>query len=341
MVTDAPAPLPAQARLRDVAQAAGVSLATASKALNGKNEVNASTRQRVQEAADRLGFVPNTLVQAMLQGRSGTVGLITNDLDGRFAMPILMGAEDAFGAGKMSVFLCDAREDAIREQYHLTALLGRRVDGIIVVGSNTDQRPPLAARIPIPVVYAYAPSTDPGDAAVIVDERRGGAMAVEHLIATGRRRIAHISGDVSYTAARDRAAGALAACEDAGLTMVGPVRYGTWTEAWGRAATPAVLADRADAILCGSDQIARGVLDALRDASVSVPDQVAVASFDNWEPMIAGTRPSLTSMDMQLGLIGKRAAERLFEILSGTETHSGIEKLIPRLVVRGSTVAGA
>src|SRR6187402_402568 len=108
--------------LNDVAKLAGVSIATVSKALNGRSQVRAETRERVQEAAARLNFTPNPLALGLLAGRTGTVGLLTNDLEGRFSLPILMGAEDAFGADSISVLLCDARGDAIREQHHLKAL---------------------------------------------------------------------------------------------------------------------------------------------------------------------------------------------------------------------------
>lgn len=97
-----------------------------------------------------------------MAGQTGTAGLLTNDIEGRFSLPILMGAEDAFGAGKISVFLCDARDDTICEQYYLNALLGRRVNGLIVVGNRTDPRASLGRELPVPVVYAYAPSTDEG-----------------------------------------------------------------------------------------------------------------------------------------------------------------------------------
>ena len=84
--------------LSEVARIAGVSLSTASKAMNGRGDVSASTRKRVLEAADQLGFTPNQLARSLLAGRTGTVGLLTSDLEGRFVIPILMGAEDAFGA---------------------------------------------------------------------------------------------------------------------------------------------------------------------------------------------------------------------------------------------------
>ncbi len=333
---------PRTVTLRDVAQLAGVSVATASKALNGRADVRPDTRRRVEDVAARLAFTPNSLAQAMLAGQTGTVGLLTNDLVGRFSLPILMGAEDATGAGRMSVFLCDARGDAIREQHHLRALLGRRVDGIIVVGSATDPRPSLGHHVPVPVVYVYAPSDDPEDTSLVADNVRAGALAVEHLLATGRRRIAHVSGDVAYAAAHDRARGVDERLDAAGLERVGPVRFGSWTESWGRTAARIVLDEGAevDAILCGSDQIARGVLDTLRDRGVDVPGDVAVMGFDNWDAMISGSRPSLTTVDMQFETMGRRAAELLFAAIEGRPSH-GVEAIEPRVVVRGSTAVGA
>src|SRR5690349_15204001 len=324
--------------LSDVARLAGVSIATASKALNGRSQVRAETRQRVIEAAERLAFRPNQLARGLLVGRSGTVGLLTSDLEGRFSIPILMGAEDAFGAGEVAVFLCDARGDAIREQHHVRALLGRRVDGLIVVGSRTDPRPSLGRELPVPVVYAYAPSDDPADLSIVCDNVAAGRLAIEHLIACGRTRIAHITGDPDYGAARDRAQGARAALKDAGLSLVGDVRYGAWSEGWGRAATAMLLSQEpdVDAIFCGSDQVARGVLDAVRERGRDVPDDVAVMGFDNWEVLTTDARPPLTSVDMNLEEIGRAAARALFAALDGSP-RSGLETLPCRLVIRGST----
>jgi LacI family transcriptional regulator len=327
--------------LKDVALLAGVSIATASKALNGRDQVHPETRQRVLEIAQRISFTPNTLARGLLAGRSGTVGLLTNDLEGRFSIPILKGAEDAFGAGKISVFLCDSRGDAIRESYHLEALLGRRVDGLIVVGSRTEPRPPLGS-LPVPVVYAYAPSLDPADVSLLPDNTAAGRMAAEHLVSLGRRRIGHLTGDPGYAAARDRADGVAMALGAAGLTLVGDqVLYGHWSEAWGRAAAGALLDQHPDldAIVCGSDQIARGALETLRDRGLDVPRSVAVVSFDNWEILAAESKPPLTSVDMNFEQLGRLAAHRLSQMMDG-ETHSGVQMLPCRLVIRGSSVDG-
>ncbi|MCU1544123.1 MAG: transcriptional regulator, LacI family [Microbacteriaceae bacterium] len=334
-----PVPILRAVTLTDVAKAAGVSVATASKALNGRDQVKAETRDRVHRVAEKLSFQPNALARGLLAGRSGTVGLLTNDLEGRFSIPVLMGAEDAVGADRMSVFLCDARGDSIREQYHVQALLSRRVDGLIVVGSSTDARPSLG-ELPVPVVYAYAPSENPDDLSLISDNVGGGRLAAEHLIRSGRTRIAHITGDPTYAAARDRATGVTAALEDAGLPLVGDrVMFGEWNEGWGRGATRMLFANHPeiDAIVAGSDQIARGVLDSLHELDVGVPRDVAVISFDNWAILATNSRPQLTSVDLRLEQLGRLAAQRLLEAIGGTR-HSGVEALACRVVTRESTM---
>jgi LacI family transcriptional regulator len=329
------------ATLSDVAKLAGVSIATASKAINGRDEVAPATRQRVLDAAKQISFTPNELARGLINGRTGTVGLLTSDLEGRFVIPILMGAEDAFGSGQVNVFLCDARGDSIREQHHLNALLTRRVDGIIVVGRSTDPRPSLGYNIPVPVVYAYAPSEDPTDSSLTPDNRAGGRLAIEHLIACGRTRIAIVTGDPGYAAARDRVVGAEEALAAAGLPLVGTPMFSEWSEHWGRDASAMLLRQHPDidGIVAGSDQIARGVLDTVRDLGRDVPSDVAVVSFDNWEILATNARPELTSIDANLQQLGRAAATRIFEAIDGVEMRAGVEYLPTRLVIRGSTIA--
>lgn len=256
-------------------------------------------------------------------------------------IPILMGAEDAFGAGQINVFLCDARGDAIREQHHLKALLSRRVDGIIVVGRQTDPRPSLGQDLPVPVVYAYAPSDDPRDLSLTPDNYAGGRLAIEHLIACGRSRIALITGDPAYAAAQDRVAGARAGLAAAGLELVGEPMFSEWTEHWGRDAAAIVLQRHpdVDAIFCGSDQIARGVLDTARDLGRSVPEDLAVMGYDNWEVLSTNSRPELTSIDANLQQLGRQAAQRVFDAIDGVNIGQGSHHLPVRLVIRGSTIA--
>jgi LacI family transcriptional regulator len=328
-----------RATIRDVAAEAGVSIGTASKALNGQGKLRAETRERVAEAAQRLGFAPNTLAQALLAGRSFTVGLITTDSFGRFSIPVMLGAEDALGTGQVSVFMCDTREDPDRERRYIEMLSARRVDGLIVTGRRVEPRPPVVAGPGIPVVYAMTQPLGEDGPAVLPDDEGGGRAAAEHLLAAGRSRIGHITGPERFLAARQRAAGFSAALEAKGLEPHGGVRSGEWSERWGRQAAARLLADRPDldAIFCGSDQIARGVGDTLRAAGRRIPGDVALVGFDNWEPMALGAQPPLTSVDMCLEEVGRAAAELLLAAIAD-EPARGVQIVASRLVVRQSSL---
>jgi len=324
--------------IRDVAAEAGVSIGTASKALNGQGKLRAETRERVAEAAQRLGFAPNTLAQALLAGRSFTVGLITTDSFGRFSIPVMLGAEDALGTGQVSVFMCDTRDDPERERRYVEMLAARRVDGLIVTGRRIEPRPAVVAGPGIPVVYAMTQPIGEDGPAVLPDDEGGGRAAAEHLLAGGRRRIGHIAGPERFLCARKRAVGFGDALAAACLKPHGGMRYGEWSERWGREAARQLLDDRpdTDAIFCGSDQIARGVGDTLREAGRAIPDDVALVGFDNWEPMALGAQPSLSSVDMCLEEVGREAAGLLLAAIADEPEH-GTRMVPTRLVVRQSS----
>lgn len=324
----------------DVAARAGVSNGTVSKALNGRGQLRPETRDRVAAAARDLGWQPNIFARSLTSDRSYTVGLITTDSFGRFTSPVMMGAEDTLGAGEISVLLCDGRGDPIRERHHLKTLLARRVDGIIVTGRRLEPRPPIGTGLPVPVVYAFAQSQRDEDTSIINDDAEGARLAIRHLLMTGRTKIAHVTGPARHVSARLRADATTALLEQSGLRMVGgdPL-WGEWTEAWGREAVALLLLrsdDPCDAIFCGSDQIARGVIEALREAGVQVPADVGVVGFDNWEVMSLATRPLLTTVDLDLGQLGRYAATKLLDAIDG-RPDPGLHTLPSRLVIRQST----
>lgn len=325
--------------IRDVAAAADVSIGTASKALNGRGRMRDETRDRVLAAAERLGFRPNPLAQGLLAGRTYTVGLVTGDSFGRFSIPVMLGAEDALGAGQISVFMCDTRDDPIRERHYVERLLARRVEGIIVTGRRTEPRAGIGHDLPVPVVYAMTQSTDDSDVSIIPDDEGGGALAARHLMATGRTRIGHVTGPQRFQAARRRAQGLTTALASAGLSPAGEILYGQWSEEWGRQGADVLLhaAPDVDAIFCGSDQIARGVAETLRERGRRVPEDVALVGFDNWEPMALGCRPPLTTVDMNLGEIGRMAARHLLDVIAGKPATGGVTIVPASLVLREST----
>jgi len=219
-------------------------------------------------------------------------------------------------------------------------LLMKRVDGIIVTARRADPRAPL--EVPahsVPVLYAFAQASDPKALSLLPDDEGGGRLAGEHLIAAGRRRIAHITGPEDFEAVRHRSAGFRRALEQHGLPWRSrDVISGPWSEAGGHAAVARLLARNAriDAIFCGSDQIARGAVDALRDRGVRVPDDIAVVGFDNWQVIAAATRPPLTSIDMNLHELGRQAGLRLLEMIDGKRLKGGVVRLPCSLVMRES-----
>ena len=219
----------------------------------------------------------------------------------------------------------------MREQTYLRSLVARGVDGIVVTGRRTEPRRPID--VPLPVVYALAASTNPADASVIVDDAAGAATAITHLRGIGRTRIAHITGPADHRSAAERAQ-AIAA------DLCTEPLFGEWSERWGRQATDLVLRQRPDAISCGSDQIARGVCDRLRELGRTVPEDIAVTGYDNWPVMALASRPPLTTVDLRLEDLGRRAATLLLEAIAG-KPHHGVLELPAQLITRESTLGRA
>ncbi len=329
------------ATLRDVAAAAGVSVATASKALNGLGRMTEATRARVRDAAAALRFRPNALARSLVSRRSFTVGLLTDDGYGRFSLPVMAGVSDALADHGVSVFLCNV-EDPGRAQTHVRALLDKRVDGIIATGRRIDRRLPVdLGGLGVPVVYAFTRPA-PGAPALVSDDADGAAQAIAHLARLGRRRIAHVTGPSSFEVVQVRANAARLALRRAGLDAPAPL-VGQWSESWGHSAVEQLWrqgARRPDGIFCGNDQIARGVVDALRARGARVPEDVGVVGFDNWAIVAEASRPPLTSVDMNLAALGREAGLTLLALVEGRPVAPGLRRRPCTLVVRASCGAG-
>lgn len=324
--------------LKDVAEAAGVSVATASKALNDRGRMMAETRTRIQETARRLGFRPNGLAQSLLRRRSFTVGMLTNDTYGRFSLPVMAGISEALVDNGVSVFLCNVEDDPRLGQLHVDAMLEKRVDGIIATGKRIDRHLPVdLSNLGVPIIYAFT-QPDPDSIAFVSDDEGGAREAVEHFVRLGKREIVHVTGPESFDVVHGRAAAYRAVLAENGLAEW-PVRMGAWSERWGHDAIADLFdgaARRPDAVFCGNDQIARGVIDALRERGIDVPGEVGVIGFDNWEIVAAASRPPLTTVDMNLVALGREAGMTLLSLVDGNPVEPGIRKLPCRLVVRQS-----
>ncbi|ALN14924.1 MAG: LacI family transcriptional regulator [Bifidobacterium mongoliense] len=322
-----------RATLADVAAAAGVSVATASKALHNRPRVGAATRERVRRAASELAYVPNAQAQSLVTGRSSSIGLITSDPGGMFSAPIMVGAEDELSASSSTVLLSYARGDPELERRKLDFLVSRNVDGILVVNAEPNPRRPIEA--PIPVVYAYAASTNSSDSSVVVDNVYAGRLAAERLIRAGRTRIGLIGGESRFEAAQDRLTGSLEALARADLGIVGESHLGDWSASWGRTSVRNLIESGIafDGVICQSDVLAQGCIFELMSHGIRIPDDVAVIGHDNWDFIADLSTPRLTTIDNNLSEIGARAARRLMDAIDG-HPDEGIE------AVRGEVVEG-
>lgn len=323
--------------IRDVARLAGVSLGTASKALSGQGRMRPETRRNVEQVAKDIGFHPNDLAQSLHRNRSYTVGIISNDNFGRFTFPIVEALEEQLANERFAVFMSNATDDPERERAHIAALMAKRVDGFVVTARRADRRPKL--QIPLngpPVIYVFSRADDEDALCLLPDDEGGARLGVDHLVRMGRKRIAHVTGPEHFEAVRLRRDGWQKSLREAGIE--GSYLSGVWSEQWGRESVSKLFVDRKtapDAVFCGNDQIARGVIDALREHSIYVPSDVSVVGFDNWEVMAEAARPPLTTVDMNLKEMGRETGRLLMELIGGKHLH-GTRRLPCSLVIRDS-----
>lgn len=324
--------------IHDVARTAGVSVSTVSKALNNNGRMSAETRLRIKQVAEQVGFRPNSLARGLLFKRSFTIGLLTNDTYGRFTLPVMAGISEALVDQGVSVFLCAIEDNPALGRVHVNAMLDKQVDGIIATGKRTDRSLPVdLSRLPVPVVYAFTKGVE-DSVTLTSDDAQGAGLATDWLLQRGRRRLVHITGPQDFLSVRDRAEAFLA---HAGATS--EVLYGAWSENWGHQAVARLWGRGGavpDGIFCGNDQIARGVIDALRERGAQVPNDVSVVGFDNWDIMADQARPPLTSVDMNLRELGKEAGRCVLALAGGKIVEPGLRKLPCRLVVRQSCGGG-
>ncbi|WP_460062534.1 LacI family DNA-binding transcriptional regulator [Streptomyces sp. YKOK-I1] len=324
--------------LTEVARRAGVSLTTASKAINGQARVSDETRHRVLKAARELSYTPNRIARSLITGRSGTVGLVVVDsLAQRFALPILLGAEEALSEIDLSMIISDARGDEARLLQIVDRFHQRKVDGVLVVGDNNAPTPRIG-RIDPPVAYVYG-ETGGNDVVHVPDDLAGARAVTEHVLDLGRRRVAVITGPESGRAVVERMKGVHAALRARRLELAHGVLHTRWSQRSGRAAAEQLLTRVADvdAIICGSDQLAAGAAEAVWASGRSVPDDVVITGYDNWPVFALETDPPLTTVDLNLQTLGAAAVRDLFGMIDGEPVGGGVRLHACTLVVREST----
>ncbi|MGW2523459.1 LacI family DNA-binding transcriptional regulator [Streptomyces sp. NPDC001617] len=328
------------ATLTEVARRAGVSLTTASKAINGQARVSTETRDRVLKAARELSYTPNRIARGLTTGRSGTVGLVVVDsLAQRFALPILLGAEEALSEIDLSMIISDARGDGTRLRQIVDRFRQRKVDGVLVVGDNNALTPRIG-RLDPPVAYVYG-ETGGNDVVHVPDDLSGARAVTDHVLGLDRRRMAVITGPRSGRAVVERVKGVHEVVRAHGVELAHSVVHTQWSQRSGRAAAEDLLlrVPDVDAIVCGSDQLAAGVAEAVRASGRRVPHDVAITGYDNWPVFALETDPPLTTVDMNLQTLGAAAVRDLFGMIDGEPVGGGVRLHACTLVVRGSTSA--
>lgn len=324
--------------LSDVAKLAGVSLSTASKALNGSTRISQATRDRVEEVARRLDFQPNALAQSFARGRSQTIGILTQNAIGTWSAPILVGAASYLGKHEHATLFYDAAFDARVLEASIRKLRARRIDGLLVIGDGPHYTlRSVSHSFSVPVAYVFTSTDGPDDATFVPDGVMAGRLAAEHLIEIGRRRVAHLTA-ADDIAATERLQGLREGLAVAGLAPVAVHARPDWSEDTGAATATELLSSGVefDAIFCGNDHVARGAEKVLLAAGLRVPEDVALVGVDNWEGTIVGqgTR-HLTTIDPLLSRLGAAAAQHVIG-----KHHVEGKQPQPCVLVVGETTTG-
>jgi DNA-binding LacI/PurR family transcriptional regulator len=349
MGTDSREMLGARPTLEEVAAVAGVSRATVSRVVNDRSNVSEAARAAVQRAIDQTGYVPNRAARTLVTRRTDSVALVITEPERRlFAEPffadVVRGMSHVLATSDIQLVLLMSQSDDDRlrtEQF----LVRGHVDGALLLSLHAeDPLPRNLVRHGLPVVTGGRPlNGNTGIPCVDVDNRGGGRTAVEHLLATGRRRIGHITGSLDMAPGVDRRAGyrdALAAAGievDQRLEVVGD--FGSVSGSKGAIELLERVHDL-DAIFAGSDLMAAGALQALARRGRRIPDDVAVIGFDDSE-IARSSNPALSSIRQPVELMGKKMAALLVQLLSQAPADDGRSDttvILPtELVIRETT----
>jgi DNA-binding LacI/PurR family transcriptional regulator len=329
--------------IRDVARRAGVSVATASRAINGMQIVSEQTRERIRTVSEELGFTPSPAARRLSLGRTMTVGVIVSYLTRPQAVERLRGVDAVFADGEFDLIVYNVESVPKRDHFFETLVDPHRHDGLLVVSLPP---PPAAAsmleRAAIPVVFVdvHVPAVA-AMPRVVGDDIAGGALAVRHLLELGHRKIGLISDATEdpfgFTSSRDRKAGMVGELAAAGVGLpdhwVGHGEHGRY-EARDLALRMLRGADRPTAILAASDTQALGVIAAAHEAGFNVPDDLSVIGYDDIE---AADYVGLTTIGQQLVESGTSGAELLLGEMASRSDDPPVFDLAPELVVRSTT----
>lgn len=331
--------------IRDVARRAGVSVATVSRALNRSGPVREETRVRIEAAVEALKYRPNSAARSLITRRTRMLGVLLPDLHGEFFSQLIRGIDQAAQARGYHLLVSSSHDNASTLAVALGGMHGR-VDGLVVMAPKVEARV-LENLLPQKVPVVLLNSTDDGleHLSLRIDSFGGALALVSHLVAHGHERIAIINGPAENFDAQERLRGYRMALKEAGLPLDGRLEVaGDFTGSGGFRAANDLLAvvPGPTAIFAANDAMAVGVLSALRAAGVAVPEEMALAGFDD----VASTQytiPALTTVHGPITELGARAVARLADRLAGVgvKDEAAQQEMLPAtLVLRRSCGCG-
>ncbi len=325
--------------IKDVAREANVSVATVSRVLNSSGPVKEETRRLIREVAGRMRYVPHSGARSLITSKTQTLGVLLPDLYGEFFSEVIRGMDDTAQKNGFHLLISRSYADRHGIETAIKAMRGR-VDGVVVMSPDLDADSLLNLPSTIPVVLLCSVSRGNEIDSLTIQNCRGAREMVTHLVSLGHRRIAIIKGSPRNYDAAERLRGYRIALRDAGIVPEASLELtGNFTEAGGYAATIELLAMRVrpTAIFAANDSMAIGVLSALRESGVEVPDDMAVAGFDDI-PLARYMDPPLSSVHVPICELGARAVEILLDGIAHKNGHARKrERVSTELVIRRST----
>ncbi|MCL6548014.1 MAG: LacI family transcriptional regulator [Alicyclobacillus sp.] len=325
----------------DIAQRAGVSIATVSHVLNNTGRLRASTRQKVLRVIEELGYERNPLATALAGKNSYSIGFLIPDVNNLYFPEILRGLEDeAFRQG-YSVLVCNTDNDLDKERAYVKTLVHKRMDGLIIATGGTPGeviQELLQTGVRVTVLSREIPQVSV--ATVMVDNIRGGYIAAQHLLSLGHRRIGVITEPLSIASSRDRLRGFRSAVADEApdAQVYVPEQSGFDIDAGTRMARELLTAYPITALFAVNDQLAVGAIQACRELGRRIPEDVSIIGFDD-TVLAKVVHPPLTTVAQPTYELGRRAAALTIGSIESDQQWTETLVLKPELVVRASTCA--
>lgn len=302
------------ASIKDVAESAGVSIATVSRVLTDKPHVSEALRQRVMDAVESLGYRPNRIARSLRTQQSATIGLVVSDIRNPYFTAVSRVIEDTAYQNGMSVYLCNTDEDPQKEAMYLSVLRNENVAGIIFSPTRVTAEHFPQLNLEIPTIAIDRPISSDQVDSVLIDNQAAGFRLAEHLIQNGFRRIGGLFGSASSTG-RERRQGFEQALHEHGIRVLPELtRFVPAKVQAGHKAALEMLDSNTppDAFYTSNSLLLAGVLMALRERDLRIPEQVGLAGFDdvNWTVLV---QPAITVIAQPTDEIGRTATELLLQ----------------------------